>query len=325
MSSNPIISIIVPVYNVEHYLPKCIESILNQSFADFEVWLIDDGSSDNSGKICDEYACKDARIRVVHKQNGGVNTARKMGCKLAQGEYIALVDSDDSLPPLALSALYDKAKSLNLDVVLGSSNDICNGVERKNLNVAEGLFDKIGYVKQLLTNKCIIGPACKIIRRSCLDVEVAFSLSKKIFLNEDLFMNVCIGLQCERVGIFNDIIAYNYTADNLNSISHSKTMSECEWIYLFERIREQLKKVNSCFENCASEYYDYIYYVIGTSFYNKNRLFNDTSFIKQILSEDIYKHKGKISIYRTICKHPFLLPVYSFLRDSIRKLLKKES
>ena len=141
MSSNPIISIIVPVYNVEHYLPKCIESILNQSFADFEVWLIDDGSSDNSGKICDEYACKDARIRVVHKQNGGVNTARKMGCKLAQGEYIALVDSDDSLPPLALSALYDKAKSLNLDVVWGSSNDICNGVERKNLNVAEGLFD----------------------------------------------------------------------------------------------------------------------------------------------------------------------------------------
>lgn len=65
--------------------------------------------------------------------------------------------------------------------------------------------------------------------------------------------------------------------------------------------------------------------MIGTSFYNKNRLFNDTSFIKQILSEDIYKHKGKISIYRTICKHPFLLPVYSFLRDSIRKLLKKES
>lgn len=83
MSSNPIISIIVPVYNVEHYLPKCIESILNQSFADFEVWLIDDGSSDNSGKICDEYACKDARIRVVHKQNGGVNTARKMGCKVS--------------------------------------------------------------------------------------------------------------------------------------------------------------------------------------------------------------------------------------------------
>ena len=81
MSSNPIISIIVPVYNVEHYLPKCIESILNQSFADFEVWLIDDGSSDNSGKICDEYACKDARIRVVHKQNGGVNTARKVSTR----------------------------------------------------------------------------------------------------------------------------------------------------------------------------------------------------------------------------------------------------
>ena len=111
---------------------------------------------------------------------------------------------------------------------------------------------------------------------------------------------MCIRDRCERVGIFNDIIAYNYTADNLNSISHSKTMSECEWIYLFERIREQLKKVNSCFENCASEYYDYIYYVIGTSFYNKNRLFNDTSFIKQILSEDIYKHKGKISIYLSL-------------------------
>lgn len=323
MKTIPQISIIVPIYNVEIYLPRCIESILNQTFTDFEVLLIDDGSPDNSGRICDEYVCKDARIRVIHKKNGGVNTARRLGCMCAQGEYIALVDSDDSLPPMALSALYTKAKALNLDVVLGSSNDLCNEVERNNENSVEGIFDKTEYIKLLLTNRCIIGPACKIIRRSCINVDVAFSLPKRIFLNEDLFMNISIALKSEKIGIFNDIIAYNYTADNQNSISHSKTMTECDWIYLFDRMKKQLSSVDSCFEVCAPEYYDYIYYVIGTNFYNKNLLFKNPLFIKELLCADIYTHKGKICIYKAISKYSFLFPFYVFFRPLTKILLRR--
>lgn len=97
MNNNPKISIIVPVYNVEQYLPRCIDSILNQSFADFELLLIDDGSKDKSGAICDEYVAKDSRIRVYHKENGGVSTARNIGLENARGEWLAFIDGDDEI------------------------------------------------------------------------------------------------------------------------------------------------------------------------------------------------------------------------------------
>lgn len=91
----PKISVIVPVYNVEKYLPRCIDSILSQTFTDFELLLIDDGSPDNCGKICDEYAAKDSRVKVFHKSNGGVSSARNLGLDNAQGEWITFIDSDD--------------------------------------------------------------------------------------------------------------------------------------------------------------------------------------------------------------------------------------
>ncbi len=96
---NPKISVIVPVYNVEQYLPRCIDSILAQTFTDFELLLIDDGSRDNSGKICDEYAEKDSRIRVFHKENGGVSSARNVGLDNTCGEYVSFIDSDDWIGP----------------------------------------------------------------------------------------------------------------------------------------------------------------------------------------------------------------------------------
>ena len=89
------ISIIVPIYNIKAYFPQCIESLLYQTFSDMEILLVDDGSTDGSGKICDEYAQKDSRIRVLHKKNGGLVSARKAGLSMAKGEYIAYVDGDD--------------------------------------------------------------------------------------------------------------------------------------------------------------------------------------------------------------------------------------
>ena len=92
---NCIISIIVPVYNVEKYLSRCLDSILFQSFPDWECILIDDGSSDNSGKICDEYAQQDDRFIVIHQQNSGVSAARNAGLDIAKGQWFSFVDSDD--------------------------------------------------------------------------------------------------------------------------------------------------------------------------------------------------------------------------------------
>ncbi len=92
---SPTISVIVPVYNAESTLQRCVDSILAQTFEDFELILINDGSKDQSGDICDEYAAKDSRVKVIHKPNGGVSSARNAGLRIAHGEYIAFIDSDD--------------------------------------------------------------------------------------------------------------------------------------------------------------------------------------------------------------------------------------
>ena len=104
----PKVSVIVPVYNVEKYIGMCIESILKQSFPDFEIILVDDGSRDNSGIICDKYATEDSRVRVLHQPNGGVTSARCNGVKNAKGEWITFVDADDTLPVDALKTIEEK-------------------------------------------------------------------------------------------------------------------------------------------------------------------------------------------------------------------------
>ena len=111
----PLFSVIVPVYKVENVLPRCIESILNQTVTDFELILIDDGSPDRSGEICDAYAAKDSRIRVIHQKNGGVSKARNAGLDIAQGEYIVFVDSDDWVDADAYMQILDKLREFVVD------------------------------------------------------------------------------------------------------------------------------------------------------------------------------------------------------------------
>ena len=115
---SPKISIIVAVYKAEAYLHRCVDSLLAQTFRDFEILLIDDGSPDNSGKICDDYAKQDARIRVFHKENGGVSSARQCGMEHVRGEYVIHADPDDWVEPNMLEELYAKAKESHADMVI---------------------------------------------------------------------------------------------------------------------------------------------------------------------------------------------------------------
>ncbi len=112
------ISVIVPVYNVELWLPRCIDSILNQTFTDFELILVDDGSTDNCPAICDAYAVRDTRVKVIHTQNGGVSAARNAGLNMAQGKYITFVDSDDYVASERLEILYQNMVQYSADVVV---------------------------------------------------------------------------------------------------------------------------------------------------------------------------------------------------------------
>ena len=108
MNQSPRISVIVPVYNVEQYLPRCVESILAQTYENLEILLVDDGTKDNSGAICDAYARQDARVKAIHKKNGGLSSARNAGIDAATGEYLSFVDSDDWIEP----DMYEKMMAL---------------------------------------------------------------------------------------------------------------------------------------------------------------------------------------------------------------------
>lgn len=114
---HPLISVIVPIYKVEKYLCKCVDSIINQTYKNLEIILVDDGSPDNCGAICDDYAKKDSRITVVHKENGGLSDARNAGMKIATGEYVSFIDSDDYISEDFIETLYNISVNENSDIV----------------------------------------------------------------------------------------------------------------------------------------------------------------------------------------------------------------
>lgn len=155
-NQSPKISVIVPVYNVEKYLSRCIDSILAQTFKDFELLLIDDGSKDSSGKICDEYAKKDKHIRVFHKENGGVSSARNLGLDLAVGEWVSFVDADDKIEEKYLSDLIEN--SSNVELVICGYKQI--GISNKTVIYNEAVFNMKLYKDQSYFNRSEIEASC---------------------------------------------------------------------------------------------------------------------------------------------------------------------
>ena len=117
-----LISVIVPIYKVEHYLPKCIDSIIHQTYQNLEIILVDDGSPDNCPEICDEYAKRDKRIKVVHQENGGLSAARNSGVEMANGEFLCFVDSDDYIHPKMYEILYKNLKKFKADISICDYN-----------------------------------------------------------------------------------------------------------------------------------------------------------------------------------------------------------
>ena len=121
---NKTISVIVPVYNVASYLPQCLESILNQDYEDLQVLLIDDGSTDDSGAICDRFAAQDSRIQVIHQENGGAASAKNAGLRAASGKYLSFVDSDDYLEPDVYGFLVKILEETQADAVQGAFQEV---------------------------------------------------------------------------------------------------------------------------------------------------------------------------------------------------------
>lgn len=202
------VSIVVPVYNAEPYLKDCVDSILSQSNQNFELILVDDGSSDGSGVICDNFAKSYTKIKVVHQRNSGANQARWKGVQDADGEWITFVDADDTLPLSAIDDLLNMSNS-NTDIVIGK-------MDNRFLPDTMPLSD---YRVNCITGEKIhTGPVCKLYRRS-LFVAHVFDIPNEIIMGEDFIMNVRLAFNMRQSPVFVNKIVYNYRM-NPRSIMH---------------------------------------------------------------------------------------------------------
>ena len=165
----PRLSIIVPIYKVEKYLHNCIDSILHQTFSDFELILVDDGSPDQCGKICDEYAASDTRVRVIHKVNGGVSEARNQGINAAQGEIIGFVDGDDKIAPDMYRTMIQYMDDHQLDIVCADTYQIKNGREVFRPRYREDkIFSHEEAINEILEGNLDNGSPNKIYKRNVI-------------------------------------------------------------------------------------------------------------------------------------------------------------
>ena len=210
---NPKISIIVPVYKVEQYLPRCIDSILAQTFTDFELLLIDDGSPDRSGEICDEYALKDSRIRVFHKENGGVSSARNMGLDNAKGEWITFCDSDDYYVDKTLASYYNIiTNNSDVDIIKSGFNMVHNSNKVITYRIES---DFISENKEQILYMCERSHYCGFLWNTCLKSEIAkqLKLDENISWCEDqLYVYTCL-LKGKKIFLSKEVL-YNYVIIN---------------------------------------------------------------------------------------------------------------
>lgn len=217
------ISVIIPVYNTERFLRRCIDSVLAQSYTDFEVILVDDGSKDRSGAICDEYVAIDSRIRVLHQDNSGASRARQNGVKASRGEWITFVDSDDTLP---VDALYHYSRHFtdDTDIIIGWLNDYC--YEEDFLEIEEYRRRNIGRYG------IVVGPHTHTYRKSVV-CEKVFDIPREIVMGEDMLMNIRIAFNTEKsVSItHHDVYNYDVTENCDNATNRFKTTMDYEHRY----------------------------------------------------------------------------------------------
>lgn len=191
------ISIITPVYKAEKYLHRCVDSILAQTFTDFELILVDDGSPDGSGAICDEYARMDSRVKVIHKENGGVSSARQFGIDKTAGEYTIHVDSDDWVDPAMLEELYCKAKEENADIVICDYHTHKKGRQRY-VSQAHCSLEPEALLRQYLRQELHGALWNKLIKRE-LYTKYNITFPQEIVRWEDLFVVCTMLLQPVKV------------------------------------------------------------------------------------------------------------------------------
>lgn len=237
-----LISVIVPVYNVKKYLRKCIVSILNQSYSDIEIILVDDGSTDDSGCVCDSFAKQDSRIEVIHKKNGGLSEARNVGIDVAKGKYITFIDSDDWVSPEYIKNLYHLIQLYNADISVTCAIKV---FENKNVDIQELyneennlLFTSENALEDMLYRKNIPVYAVAKMYKRTLFQDIKFPVGE---LFEDLSTGYKLFHLAERIA-FNNVRDYFYMQRANSIITSNYNSKKMIQVYTCEKIIEFIQK-----------------------------------------------------------------------------------
>ena len=300
----PKVSVIIPIYNVEPYLDRCIQSVRNQTLKDIEIILVDDGSPDNCPAMCDEYARQDNRIKVIHKKNAGLGYARNSGLDIATGEYVAFLDSDDFVDVVMYEELYKTAKEFGLDTCYCSFNYYqANKVIPRNEVVQFELFQGQGAVKKFLLD--MVGPdpsyphevkylMCVWKAIYSLNLIKRFNLrfdSEKELASEDILFHSIYLPKATNVGFVPDCLYYY--CENGSSIS--KTYSDTKFQLIRNSLMEVKKRLEQVYsrEDYLTHYQRYLFLslrgVLWHEMFNTCHSFNEKcSAIRLKCSDEAY-------------------------------------
>lgn len=238
-------SIIVPVYNVEKYLIECVDSLLSQTFKDFELILVDDGATDNSGAICDEFVKKDARVKVIHKENGGLSDARNKGFSVAQGKYVIFIDSDDYISTNEfLEKIYQKTQK-GIDIICYKFKKYFEDTKtfsKCSFEIPEmqNCYDFANNINKLVENDAFYCSVwTKAVKTSILrDNEICF---EKGLLGEDQEWYYHVLLKAKSIdGINEDFLIYRQRANSITTSWKMKNLTDC--IYVVEKSYKQISE-----------------------------------------------------------------------------------
>ncbi|MDO4469088.1 MAG: glycosyltransferase family 2 protein [Bacillota bacterium] len=238
-------SIIVPVYNVEKYLRECVDSILEQSFNDFELILVDDGSKDGSSQICDEYAKKDSRVNVLHQKNSGQSAARNNGIKISKGKYIIFLDSDDFIEKNSfLKDIYDKAKS-GVDIVTYKFRKFYDNNQEfgectfhlPNLNENLEYGEKISELVKFDAFYC--SPWSKAVRCDIIKKNDICFIEGIVAEDQDWYYNVILNSHTVD-GIDESYIAYRQRSNSVSTSWSIKNLQDC--LFILEKWNKKLSE-----------------------------------------------------------------------------------
>lgn len=249
---NALVSVIIPIYNVENYLRKSVDSILFQTYSNIEIFLVDDGSPDTCGAICDEYAAKDSRIKVIHKQNGGLSDARNVAIEVATGEYIVFVDSDDYVTTDYIETLYNLIQKYNCKVAVALPQTFNEGNEPIVVEdtYIENCWNSKVAIEQMFYQEAFDTSAwAKIYHRSLFESGIRYP---KGLLYEDLPTTYLLYLQSDRVAFCNKRIYYYLLRSNSiegSVFSPTKMDSALRVFDMMEKNRSELQPFIKSF-NC---------------------------------------------------------------------------